>query len=112
MTELYDFYNMFTSHSKKTIIFFKGNFTSEMLHEMAHSLKEHLASLEKKNISRKIFAIFIELAQNIYHYSSEKIDIDDKTMGDGIIHIYKDDGNYIIQSGNTIRIAEKLRIIV
>ena len=102
MSELFDFYNLFTRKNKKTIVIFKGNFTETILHDLAKALKGRLSAVEEKKISRRIFAIFIELAQNIYHYSADKISIDDSLIGDGIIHIFEKDDCYVIQSGNAI----------
>ncbi len=111
MTSLFDFHNMFTNQNKNTIVFFKGSFSQEILHELAKSLKNRLADNEEKRISKRIFAIFIELAQNIYHYSEEKINIEEKKMGDGIIHIFTDKDCYIIQSGNVIE-KTKQQVVV
>jgi hypothetical protein len=108
MSDLFEFYNLFASESKKTIIFFRGNFTDEILHELAKALKNRLATIEGKKNSRRIFSIFIELAQNIYHYSAEKINLDEMTIGDGIVHIFTDDDKYIIQSGNVIKKSEQI----
>ena len=110
MTTLFDFHNMFTNQNRNTIIFFKGNFSKEILHELANSLKNQLADNEQKQISRRIFAIFIELAQNIYYYSAEKINIEDNMMGDGIVHIYSENNYYVIQSGNVILKNEQQKV--
>ncbi|OQX25656.1 MAG: hypothetical protein BWK80_14480 [Desulfobacteraceae bacterium IS3] len=51
---------------------------------------------------KKVFSIFIELAQNIYLYSAKRAVVDNKEVGVGIIVIEKSNNFYRIKSGNLI----------
>ncbi len=54
---------------KNIVFFFLGALSQEILVEMGNQLKSHLGLSNKL---KKIFSVFIELAQNIMHYSDEK----------------------------------------
>lgn len=60
----------------------------------------------KENIylSRKIFSIYMELIQNIYYYSSEKVELNGKAYSVGSVKVIKNKSGYVIQSCN---LAEK-----
>lgn len=53
-------------------------------------------------VSRRLFALVIEMTQNIYHYSNRKIysEKDRRYIGTGTIAIGEDADNHIISSGN------------
>ncbi|MCU0329289.1 MAG: SiaB family protein kinase [Chitinophagales bacterium] len=63
-------------------------------------------SLRRRNdnemIAKRLFGLVIELAQNIYHYSTEKSysEKDKKEVGVGIIAIGETNEHYIVCSGN------------
>ncbi|GAB5465114.1 MAG: SiaB family protein kinase [Candidatus Kapaibacteriales bacterium] len=106
----FDLYDYYQSTSDKKIIFaFKGIMSQNILEEIAEvvKLKIHL----HKN-AKKMFAVFVELTQNIMFYSQEReIDPDtDKEYGVGIIIFHKNDERYMITSGNICDSARALKI--
>ncbi|WP_198264743.1 SiaB family protein kinase [sulfur-oxidizing endosymbiont of Gigantopelta aegis] len=57
----------------------------------------------KKYLVRKIYSVFIELAQNLQNHSSERNVTDKNSEGEGIIIIRENDDCYNIESGNLIK---------
>jgi hypothetical protein len=89
---------------------FQGAISQEVLVEMVELLKNKFSHGScNSHVSKKIFSIFIEMAQNITKYSAERSHLDDlkKDVGAGIIVITEVDKNYTITSGNLV---EKQRI--
>ncbi|WP_020531765.1 SiaB family protein kinase [Flexithrix dorotheae] len=58
----------------------------------------------QKIISKKIFALVIEMAQNIHHYSDNRVFSEKygKDIGVGILTISENETKYIITSGNYV----------
>jgi len=97
-------YNLFEHYSqmkKRNIFFiFSGLFSDEISSAIMQKIQKVLSEKgEEPRIIKKIFSVFIELAQNIYLYSAEE-------KGDGIILIEEQKKFYLIKAGNLIRNSE------
>ena len=97
----------------KIVLSFEGQMSQGVLVSMVDTLKEKLKANDqdaKQTMVRKIFAIFVELAQNIQNHSMESEIIDGLETGAGIIVIREDEDSFMLTSGNKITIvaAEKL----
>jgi hypothetical protein len=95
-------YNYFNDMNKQEIILtFKGTISQDILADVGISLRSKLGSY---NVSKKTFAIFVELAQNIYHHSAEKEYSASKgrPAGVGVILIQNKEDHLILSSGNLI----------
>jgi hypothetical protein len=96
-------------------MFFKGTISQDILSGMAESLIDSLYNKIEKKTSKKMFSVFIELAQNINRYSIERIpdeqSISNKTIGVGIIVVNEVETEYHLMSGNLVdnSTAEKLK---
>ncbi len=101
MSDLFDIYNMFTRENKKTIVIFCGNFAEDIYNDLAKSLKSKLFGKEKK-LSRRIFSVFVEMAQNIVHYSANRTEHDSHIVSEGIMHVYEENNCFVVQSGNAV----------
>jgi len=98
----------------KIVLSFEGKMSQGVLVSLVDTLKEKLKVNDqdaKQNMVRKIFAIFVELAQNIQNHSLESEIIDGLETGAGIIVIREDEDSYMLTSGNNITVgaAEKLK---
>lgn len=97
---VYDFQQYLrTNH----IIFaFKGVMTHDILHGIADSIKKR--NIEDHTIAKRVFSIFIELAQNIHLYSADKMfsDKDNRDIGAGTITISEAPSYYELSSGNLV----------
>jgi len=96
---------------RNALVYYKGPFDEEVLVRISSYLREGISS--SKKITRKVFSIFIELAQNIAKYSSEHNhfpDFEDK-HGVGVLAICKKEEEYVLKAGNLVRleIAQELK---
>lgn len=99
--KLGDLYSFFQDINETNIILlFKGALSQETLVQMGDSIHQQNGIF--KSELRKSFAIFIELAQNIMHYSYEREMIDGKNVGVGNMIFEEESDCFRIISGNKI----------
>ncbi len=85
----------------RTIISYKGPFDAQVLSVIAENIEYSLSSNPK--VSRKIFKIFIELAQNISFYSYERQKTDEGGMfGSGVLILREYKDYYSFSTGNMV----------
>jgi len=90
---------------RNIIVDFRGAISHDMLVGMAELVKSKSSQeFGRANIVKKIFSVFIEMAQNIALYSAEKVHLDDSNadVGAGIIMVTENNKNYTIISGNLV----------
>jgi hypothetical protein len=98
---LFDHYKMM--EEQNIVLSFKGEISNNTLISLAEMFKRMFAfSYNGQKTVKKVFSIFIELAQNIYLYSAKRAVVDKKEVGVGIIVIEKSNSFYRIKSGNLI----------
>lgn len=89
---------------------YSGQITQNIIVEFSEKLQKKL-DLESPNIpfTKKIFAIFVELLQNMLHYSAKEMILENSTkkIPEGIVTITKDDNYIYIISGNLIYNEQK-----
>jgi hypothetical protein len=95
--DLYDFYE--NAKDKKIILSFKGTISQQILIDIGEIIK---ARSETQKWTKKIFSVFVELSQNIMHYSEEReLDpVSGKDYGVGIVLFHETTDKYIVTSGN------------
>ncbi len=95
------YYNEFNKNGITAV--FQGALSQSVLSEIAESLKEKISGREP--IKNKVFAIFIELAQNIYHHSADKkhFHTTDSYIGVGIVAIRDLPDSYSLSAGNIVK---------
>ncbi len=77
---VFEFYRFM--EEQNVILSFKGEISQEILLSIGDLLKERLSNeVMQQRVVKKVFFIFIELAQNIYRYSSERSVIEEKQVG-------------------------------
>jgi len=107
--DLYKYY--MDSRENNIILTFKGALSQEILVEMGDILRTKLI-LDKQ--IKKIFAVFVEMAQNIMHYSAERdfSEKEQKEIGVGIVLFTQNKSQYFITSGNLVNssICERLKL--
>jgi hypothetical protein len=91
---------------------FKGPFSHEILLSLADTLLETISQENDlpKN-SKKVFAIFVELTQNMRDYSAEKKTFQGKSVGTGLVTMREDDSMFLVTSGNLVE-HEKAKMVV
>lgn len=101
--ELLEYYKKMCE--RNIILDFQGAISQEMLVGMAELIKHKFSQeLGRGGAVKKIFSVFIEMAQNIAHYSAERVHLDNHTndIGAGIIVVTEENRSYIITSGNLV----------
>ncbi len=80
---------------------YRGMLSQEILTLIGQQLKN---SLSNRLVSKRLFAIAVEVCQNIHHYSSERScsDKEQKEIGIGTIAFGKSESHHMIFSGNYI----------
>jgi hypothetical protein len=101
------FYDKLKKH--KISLACQGMVSQDLLALIGLSLKR---KSEDELLAKRLFAIVIELAQNIYHYSAEKqfSEKDKCEVGVGIITISEARDSYMVSSGNLIDVAKTAKV--
>ena len=89
-----DFYN------SKILVAYQGVFERQLLSAMAKNLE---SSVKDAALSKRLFRIFIEIAQNIAFYSAEKMQFENKASGAGILVMKGESDSITIAGGNLIK---------
>jgi hypothetical protein len=89
----------FNTKSENILLEFDGALSQDLLIRIGDVI---IKKVDAGKLIKTIFAVFVELAQNIMHYSAEKERINDKELGVGTILFAEDDDNFTIFSGNKI----------
>lgn len=93
-----------TIDKDKIILSFNGVITSEFLSSVLQFFESKLNCMKVENrIKKKVFNIFIECAQNLYHHIEDKSDYPIK-INEAYLLILKNNSNFIIKTGNFIDI--------
>jgi hypothetical protein len=99
MAEVDVFRQFFNTKGDNVLLEFDGALSQDLLVRIGDVIVKKVAA---GKLIKTIFAIFVELAQNIMHYSAEKEKIKGKNIGIGIILFSEDNKYYNISSGNKI----------
>jgi hypothetical protein len=100
------------------LICYKGPFLNRVLALIGEKI--NLLVKEDPRLSKKVFSVFIELAQNIAYYSEERSYVDglnEKSYGRGTFVISESNSHYRLTSANLIKrswapeVLEKCEII-
>lgn len=102
-------YEYHYSMSKDIQISYKGPFDKYILHIIGTYIKQ--AIRDDEAVSKKLFKIFVELAQNIGYYSAETTKLGDEKTGVGTVVISEFDDRYEFMTGNSVRKKDIIAII-
>jgi len=110
--ELLDYYKKMCE--RKIVLDFQGAISQDMLVGMAELVKnKFITDLGQTGLVKRIFSIFVEMAQNIAFYSEERVRLEnhDTDVGVGIIMVSEVEKKiYNITSGNLVKTAAIPRI--
>jgi hypothetical protein len=96
------FYDNYVNNDNNLMVSYKGPFFDEILGKLIEIIRENFSY--DPVINRKLLAIFVELAQNVYHYSADIIKLGDKEYGIGCVNVSKEINNkyYVFTAGNFV----------
>jgi len=88
---------------------FQGIFSQDVLTLIGANLR---SLPNNKAISKKLFALVIEMAQNIHHYSAAKSFSKDhgRDIGEGILAVGESEEHFVVCSGNFVGREDKQEI--
>lgn len=95
---LIEYYKQFKDQN--ILLSFNGAVSQELLVEMGVLVKNQVGVRTR---IKKLFSVFVEVSQNIMHYSAIKEKHDGKDIGVGIIVFTEDEEYFYIHSGNPIK---------
>jgi hypothetical protein len=110
--ELLEYYKKMCE--RNILLDFQGAVSHDLVVGMAELIKKKFSQeYGKSNIVKKVFSIFVEMAQNISFYSAERVYLDDQdsNVGAGIIVVTGEDKMYTVTSGNLVEKAGTPKII-
>lgn len=97
---IHQFYNQLRQHHLHMVA--QGLISQDILSLIALSLKRRP---DNEVLARRLFAIVVELSQNIFHYSAIKeFSVkDQREIGVGIVAVGESDTHYVVASGNVAK---------
>lgn len=103
LTDLYDLRELFDR--QQIMVCFNGPINAALIEEIGRALRDYLNhQQEAPRAVADIFAVYIEMTQNIRHYARQHADLDGS--GSAAIVVSRDDGHYVISAGNVIASAD------
>jgi len=102
--ELLEYYKKMCE--RNIVLDFQGAISQDLVVGMGELLKNKSSQdFGRAMMVKKLFSIFIEMAQNIAIYSAERVHLDDRhgDVGAGIIVVTEENKNYTITSGNLVK---------
>ena len=111
--KLFEYYNKMCDQN--IVLDFQGVISQDLLVGMAEMIKNKFTlKFGKTKLVKKMFSVFIELAQNIAYYSFERVELErgKEKIGAGIIVVTEQDTYYTITSGNKIEKGKVDEVIV
>ncbi|MFN0048903.1 MAG: SiaB family protein kinase [Cytophagales bacterium] len=92
--------NYIVNKGNALVLSYKGPFLEEILHKLSDIIRDTFT--QDPVLSRKLLAVFIEFAQNVYYYSAETIVIGEKEYGIGSVSVSRYEGSFKFTTGNMV----------
>lgn len=100
--DIIDFYDKVKD--SKCVISFIGNITSESINSIMQNLERSFEILqENSKIKKKIYIVFLECLQNLYHHADTIKLEDNRKIPSSFCLIYNKEDSYVIMTGNYIK---------
>lgn len=98
-------------NDKNIVLMFKGAISQDVLADVGTHLRERFN--QNNDISKKVFAIFVELAQNIYHHSAEKDYslLRSRDAGVGLVLLQDQEHHLVLGSGNVVNKEDEENLV-
>ncbi|MDX2302216.1 MAG: SiaB family protein kinase [Microscillaceae bacterium] len=102
MTNEFNFFEYHTQISHENILLsYKGPLSDVLLSEFSRDIRRKLDNEDPK-IGKKVFSVFMELAQNVLYYSKEENLFGDNKDKVGTLVIVQNDTHYRLITGNLV----------
>ncbi len=95
---IFDYYAL--TKREGVVVAYKGPVSDLIMAEISRDIRAKLADNPKAG--RKVFIIFMELAQNILYYSAERVTFADRNDSIGTILLTEDEHDFVFSFGNLV----------
>jgi Family of unknown function (DUF6272) len=94
--------------SNAIVMAYKGAASGKLLDSLINVAQAKLSEIEqKRTVKKKVFAVLVEILQNIYHHFNNSVNLEQLSEDDSILFVFaKIDDIYAIMTGNLIAISE------
>lgn len=99
--------DFFDDVSGDVILAFNGVMSQETLVGLGDVLRNEMHQYFPLNVVNRVFAVFIEMAQNVLHYSSLKENSNGKLIGKGSTFIFASEKVYTLTTANIVNTKQK-----
>lgn len=107
MRQLEDLKRFFApSPGLKVILAFEGAFSQQMIISLGELLKNELSHSFPDVLVNRTFGVFVEMAQNVMHYSHQKTQNGNPGVSEGSILLGRTPNNLVVFTTNLISINE------
>lgn len=102
-----DLFAMRESYNRQQIMLcFNGPISRSLIEEIGNALRNYLsADHVHPSAAMDVFAVYIEMTQNIRHYAKTR-NWSDQEAGATVVVARNDAGNYVVSAGNLIETAD------
>lgn len=106
-----DLFGMRESYNRQQIMLcFNGPISRSLIEEIGNALRNYLSSENAPASSAMdVFAVYIEMTQNIRHYTRQK-EWTDQEAGATVVVARDEQGRYVVSAGNLIEHADGERL--
>jgi len=88
------------------VFYYTGYFSQTMVTAMGEALRQRISYLDATNVTRRrLFSVYVELAQNVVHYSAEALSDCHQTVPEvrrGAIWIGEQDNHFYVVCANPV----------
>lgn len=107
-----DLFSMRETYNRQQIMLcFNGPISRSLIEEIGNALRNYLAADHANPSSAMdVFAVYIEMTQNIRHYTRQK-DWSDQEAGATVVVARDDAGRYVVSAGNLIEQADGEQLV-
>ena len=107
-----DLFSMRETYNRQQIMLcFNGPISRSLIQEIRTALRNYLAADHANPSSAMdVFAVYIEMTQNIRHYTRQK-DWSDQEAGATVVVARDDAGRYVVSAGNLIEQADGEQLV-
>ncbi|WP_028324906.1 biofilm regulation protein kinase SiaB [Desulfatirhabdium butyrativorans] len=101
-TPAYDLYDLREDFDRQHImVCFNGPINAALIEEIGRALRDYLRNQQEAPTAVvDIFAVYIEMTQNIRRYADQHRDL--AGAGNAVIVVSRNDGHYVVSAGNVV----------
>ncbi|AXK38710.1 SiaB family protein kinase [Crenobacter cavernae] len=92
------------AREQNVVFYYTGYFSQAVVTAMGDALRQRLNRSDAANVTRrKLFSVFMEMAQNVVHYSADPLtESDDHELRRGALWVGESDGHFYVVCANPI----------